>query len=351
MLTSRKSYSILVTMLTVMIGCDNKDILPKQQSSSIENQNALSPPPYACSGSGSPAFAKVGDYNCHEYVRGALVLGLVDLTTGQPQNVDLSNSNTGTIQTDPNFIRVCSVNDAKAIAHLPIGADHSALIVQTHYAYSFPGGTHVYTSGVATHYGTACDYEYYAAIPDVTISGPVKINATDYKFTLLNKSKYPFIIADANRWWVDPALFTVKSKTDTEITVAPTASCPNGTYTIKAKINSSATKSPSDCPLGIGVNNLPATSYVPEKTKTFTLTNCDGTLDGSSTLLTVNSITYGSHQVVMNVCSMTWVKTSGNASYTVLNGGKQMNFTLTSGSVTFHAYGGGCDRNITFYGH
>ncbi|MEQ8574381.1 MAG: hypothetical protein RIB63_09985, partial [Fulvivirga sp.] len=75
---------------------------------------------------GPTSYDKTGSYNCHAYVRGALVAKKVNLTTGAPQNINFSSLGQNTIQFDNNFIRVCNISDADAIAHLPTGSDHSA---------------------------------------------------------------------------------------------------------------------------------------------------------------------------------------------------------------------------------
>ena len=299
--------------------------------------------------SGSDVYTKNGTYNCHQYVKAALVENGVNLSTGEPNNVNYSYLPSGTIQDDDNFIRVCDATYAGAIAHLPKSQDHSALRVGTIYGYTYPGTSRVWKSASALNYGTACDYEYFAAIPNLGISGPVKSGNT-YTFTLVNKNQYPFIIADANRWVFDTSKFSA-SKTDTQLTLTPNSGV-SGSFTVKAIINTTATNNPTGS-CATGINNMEtATTHKPERTVTFTVSpDCGGTLDGGP-LYTVNSVSkYVQHQVVMNASNFTWVKTSGNATWSVSNNGKNMTFSISSGSVSFNAYGSGCNLNFTFYGY
>lgn len=77
------------------------------------------------------------------------------------------------------------------------------------------------------------------------------------------------------------------------------------------------------------------------------LPNCTGTLNGGP-LYSFNYVSSGSNQVVMYLNSWTWVKTSGNASWSTSNGGKNMTFTISSGCATFNAYNSNCNVTFTF---
>jgi hypothetical protein len=94
-------------------------------------------------GTGSDIYTKQADYNCHQYVKAALIGGYVDLTAGKP------TSNEGnyeslytpyTIANDQNFIQVCSKSDANAVVPVGQGADHSAIIRNNGIFASTPNG-------------------------------------------------------------------------------------------------------------------------------------------------------------------------------------------------------------------
>jgi hypothetical protein len=355
MVSLKKSSTFLMIIVGAMMSCDENnniapDNLPGDQSTGLKSSQTNASLLSGCTPNhGSGVYLKENDYNCHQYVRAALLEGKVNLTTGEPSTGNFTGYDNYSIQSDSRFIRVCNASDASAvaIAHLPGGMDHSALKLPVEYAYSYPGSQKVYKGGSALHYTTACDYEYFAAIPSVYVSGPVQV-WNGYKFTLENKSLYPFLIADNTRWSIsDPAKFTEVSETDTEYIIAPIG-CASGTYTVIAKIHSNATKTGSACTYG--VNGIePATTFVPTKTNAFSIPiDCSGTLDGGS-LNTVNFVSRGTHQVVMKICPLTWVKTSGTATWSTSNSGKNMTFTINGGSVSFNVYGLGCNRNVTFY--
>lgn len=294
---------------------------------------------------GPTSYDKTGSYNCHAYVRGALVAKKVNLTTGAPQNINFSSLGQNTIQFDNNFIRVCNISDADAIAHLPTGSDHSAIILSNGiHAYTFPNGNNgdIWSSYFALHYGSACDYEYYAAIPDVKVAGPV-ISGNDYTFTLQNKPS--FITNDQYRWSY-PSGFQEISKSSTQLVIRPNSGV-SGSFQVSATLKTSALN--GACTTGVR-NEESATNNIPVKTKNFSVaTTCSGTLDGGP-LYTVNYVSkYQQHQVVMSGSNWTWVKTSGNASWSTSNYGKEMTFSITSGSATFNAYRSGCNLTFTFY--
>ncbi len=349
---------IVFFVLGALGACEDQNLQPDliqyERSDDLVLNSGTSARTSGCTvNNGGPVYPKTGTYNCHQYVRGALVLGQVNLTTGEPQAVDFANSQPGgvpaqsqfTIQGDPNFIRVCSPADAKAVAHLPTGTDHSTLMINGAYAYSFPGGTHIYTHFSPLNYSGACDYEYYAAIPDVQIQGPVK-EGNNYRFTLQNKSNYSFILTDNLRWSYPTASFNLVDRTDTQLVITPKAGV-SGNFSVSASLKTTANT--GSC--NLGVNGIePATSYVPTRTKSFTVSpDCAGTLDNGP-LYTFNTVTRNvQHKVVMNANSWTWVKTSGNATWYTAAGGKEMYFNISSGSATFNAYGSGCNITVTFY--
>jgi len=131
---------------------------------------------------GSPIHTKQASYYCHQYVKGALLGNMVDMATGlptSPENNFLTYS--GEVATDPNFIQVC-VNDAKAIVPSPLGntAYHSAIKLNDGIFASTPDASSqsIYSHQSATAFTTACpqDVQYYATIPNVTISGTSATN-------------------------------------------------------------------------------------------------------------------------------------------------------------------------------
>lgn len=345
---------LLVFLLLVGMSCqENALVTSPRISSAVMGGNALPKATLTnCTQSGGPTYPETGSYNCHQYVKGALVMKKVNLTTGQPQAINFSlYYDAGTIQLSDDFIRVCSRSDAQAIAHLPIGADHSTLITGSSYSYSYPGATSIYASGSPLNYGTACDYEYYAAIADVTIQGPA-ISGSNYTFTLANRSNYGFIINDAARWSYDHNSFSEVSRTGDQLVISPRTAV-SGNFTVSATINTTATQNPAGaCAMGVN-GTVSATVHTPTRTNSFTVTppppDCGGKLD-NGTLYTVNSVTKGvQHTVVMNAPSWTWVKTSGNASW--YGYGNTLTFTISSGSATFNAYGSGCNLTMTFYAY
>lgn len=344
------ALSLILLGMTI-IGCYQNNYISPQglngQGVSGRNPAKSNPVTLGCSTAGNEGTAtwlKNSSYNCHGYVRGALI-GHLTNASGMP-NPGAVFTAASTIQNDPNFIRVCSKGDAQALAQLPISMDHSALIIGSTYPYATPGPGYVWVTGMPLHYGTACDYEYYAAIPDVVVTGPVK-SGNNYTFTL-NKAGHSFITVDAGRWTIPAGFTVVGSATDTQVTITPNANTGAGTYYVTASIKTSALN--GSCLKGVnGIEN--ATNYVPTRTGQVTLVpNCTGTLDGG-TLSTVNSVTYGTHQVVMNAYPLTWVKTSGTATWYTGDSGHTVSITLTSGSASFHVYGSGCDMNYTFYPH
>lgn len=118
-------------------------------------------------GTGSNIYTKQASYNCHQYVRAALIGNYVNLTTGVPvsnENQFTSLYSTGTITTDQNFIRVCSSSDAKAVVPVGNGADHSSIILNNGIFSSTPNGStqYIYTHQNPRTFTTACSEEYYA---------------------------------------------------------------------------------------------------------------------------------------------------------------------------------------------
>ncbi len=291
---------------------------------------------------GSTLFAKTSNFDCHQYVRGALVGALVDLATGNLKS-GVSQSSfmsycTGTIINDNNFIKVCSINDAQAAVPVGHGADHSALRVGTIWACT-PGATDpsVYTESSPLGYTTTCDYEMYACISNITLSGSSAVNiGMDATYTLLvngsSTAPLPSYIISEDRWVID-SHFTITSRTNRSITIRSATGVTSGTFTDAVK-----TSFRTSC----------AVLYPLRKKTVSVMPDCSGTLNGGP-LYTFNTAhPSGPNYVVMNQSSWTWVKTQGQASYSTGSGGKTMTFTLNSGCSTFNAYGSGCNVNFTF---
>jgi len=278
------------------------------------------------------------NYNCHQYVRAALLgINYVSLNTGVP----ISNESQFatlysfyTIATDQDFIRVC-LSDAKAVVPVGNGADHSAIILNNGIFASTPNGStqHVYSHENARTFTTACSQEYYAPIPQIAISGTSATNqGAQFTLTLTNNGQpFPSFIQLADiRWSFNTNYFTEVLGTKTATSITLTANNVTGYSDVKYKLK-------TDCN---GDDFF--------RTKTIqVLPNCTGTLNGGS-LYTFNYVPSRSNQVVMFLNSWTWVKTSGNASWSTSNGGKNMTFTVSSGCATFNAYNSSCNLTFTF---
>jgi hypothetical protein len=287
-------------------------------------------------GTGSNIYTKQASYNCHQFVRAALIGNYVNLTTGVPVSNEsqfTSLYSTASIATDQDFIRVCSSADAKAVVPVGNGADHSSIILNNGIFASTPNGStqYIYTHQNPRTFTTACSEEYYAPIPQITISGTSAVNqGMQFTLTLTNNGQsFPTFLQLADTYWsFSTTYFTLVSKTATSITLIAS----NVTGSSDVKYN-----------LFTGCNG---TNYFRTK-QIQILPNCTGTLNGGS-LYTFNYVASGSNQVVMFLNSWTWVKTSGNASWSTSNGGKNMTFTVSSGCATFNAYNSSCNLTFTF---
>lgn len=352
-----KKLFVLGLLFIFLFACEEKDqdFAPDDMGVITDEINAgKSSVPTSCQPmSGSQKFSKNGSYNCHQYVKGALVAEQVDLTTGNPQGNNFTIGHTSaTIQADNNFIRVCNLSDAEATAVLPSFHDHSALILNNgSYTYSTPGAGHIYSSGSALNYSTACDYEYFASIEDVQISGPV-VNNGEYTFTMTNLGSHSYIISDQYRWGFFSSAFTVENRSSSSITLKP-KNGHSGNFGLTAVLNTTATDGPTGT-CATGVNGYQtASTYTPSRSVTFNVPppppSCEGELDGNA-LYTWNSVSkYVTHNVVMDNSGWSWTKTSGSCSWSTSGSGKYMNFSIYSGSVTFQASKAGCStKTITF---
>ena len=136
---------------------------------------------------GSPIHTKQASYFCHQYVKAALIGNFIDMADGKPKpNVNESQFGTlypnAIIAGDPDFIRVCSVNDAQAVCPSPNGDPgyHSAIKLNNGIFASTPDASSqsIFTHQSATAFTTACpqDVQYFAAIPYITITGASAVN-------------------------------------------------------------------------------------------------------------------------------------------------------------------------------
>lgn len=291
----------------------------------------------------SPGFyTKQASYYCHQYVKAALIGNHVDMATGVPSDESQYASlyPNVSIATDPDFIQVC-ITDAKAVVPVHYGntAYHSAIILSNGLFASTPNESSqwVYKTISPRAFTSAClgDEQYYAPIPDIKISGTTATNqGMQFTLTLTNNGQpFPSFIQLADiQWFIneDGNFFTEVPGTKTATSITLTANNLTGSSVVKYKLKTSCN----------GDNVF--------RTKTIQiLPNCTGTLNGGS-LYTFNYVPAGSNQVAMFLSSWTWVKTSGNASWSTSNGGKNMTFTVSSGCATFNAYNASCNLTFTF---
>ena len=273
------------------------------------------------------------NYNCYQYTRAALLQGKVNMATGVPSNENTFGSipNT-TIIGDQNFIRVCNVADAKAVAFQNAG--HSVIKMNDgRFAFTFDLYPYVESSIYPDAGSQACDgdEQYYDAIPNIAVSGNSAVNqGQNITLTLTNngQSLPSYLQLDDGNWVFNTNHFDLVSKSSTSITLK--AKDVTGyfdvTYNLLTGCNGSA-------------NYRIKTVQV--------LPNCTGTLN-QGPLYTFNTVPGGSNQVEMYLSSWTWVKTSGSASYSTSNGGKNMTFSISSGCSTFNAYNASCNLTFTF---
>jgi hypothetical protein len=269
-----------------------------------------------------------------------LLQNWVDLATGIPTHAEADFLNfTGDIHSDQNFIQVCSINDARVVLPSPGGdpSFHSALKLNNGIFASTPNGStqHIYTHQSATAFTTACpaNIKYYAAIPNIIISGSSGVNqGMNITLTLTNNGQpFPsFITLGAGKWSYNSTYFNFVSSTSTSITLQ--AKTVAGTSDVKYDLTNTGCA-------GMSTNfEVKSVQVVP---------NCTGTLNGGQ-LNTFNSVPGGPNQIVMVQPSWSWQKTSGNASYSTSNGGKNMTFTISSGCSTFNAWNASCNLTLIF---
>ncbi|MBX2894402.1 MAG: hypothetical protein KF763_03105 [Cyclobacteriaceae bacterium] len=270
------------------------------------------------------------NYNCYQYTRAALLHNNVNLSSGFPSNEGNFPGYTGsTIIGDQNFIRVCSLSQAKAVAFLEAG--HAAIKLNDgRFAFTFDQYPYVETSYYADAGSLACDgdEQYYDAIPNIAVSGGSQVNqGQNITLTLTNNGQAlpSYLQLDEERWFFNLNYFTKISSTSTSITLK--AESLTGTSDVTYNLRSGC--------------NGNSTNYKIKSVQV--LPNCTGILN-QGPLYTFNTVPGGSNQVEMYLSSWTWVKTSGSTS----NGGKNMTFSINSGCSTFNAYNASCNLTFTF---
>ena len=283
---------------------------------------------------GTHLHTKSTSYNCYQYTRAALLQSKVNMATGVPSDEGTFGSipNT-TIIGDQNFIRVCSLSQAKAVAFLNAG--HSVIKLNDgRFAFTFDQYPYVETSYFPDAGSLACDgdEQYYDAIPNIAVSGGSQVTqGQNIILTLTNNGQTlpSYLQLDQLRWFFGQDYFTKVSSTSTSIALI--AKTLTGTSDITYNLRTGC--------------NGNTTNY---KIKTVqVLPNCTGTLN-QEPLYTFNMVPGGSNLVAMYLSSRTWVKTSGNASWSTSNGGKNMTFSISSGCSTFNAYNASCNLTFTF---
>ena len=291
---------------------------------------------------GSYRHTKQASYYCHQYVKAALLGNWVDMATGIPTHPESGFlSYSGEIATDPNFIRVCSINDARAVVPAPYGntSYHSAIKLDNGIFASTPDASdpNIYTHQSATPFTTACpqDVQYFAAIPNITISGVSAVNqGTQFTLTLTNNSQpFPsFIQLSSSNWRINETgnYFSEVPNTRTATSITLIANTLIGNTDVRYNL----------------VTGCNGDNFFRIKTIQI-MPNCTGTLNGG-TLNTFNVVPTGTNQGVMYLNSWTWVRTSGTATWSTSNGGKNMAFTINSGCSTFNTYNASCNLTFTF---
>jgi hypothetical protein len=285
-------------------------------------------------GQGSDIYDKQADYSCHQYVKAALLNDWVNLSTGIPTHDESDFLGfSGDVASDENFIRVCSKSDAGAVVPVGASAYHSAIILNNGFFVSSPNNDvkNLYQHQNPRTFTSACNEEWYAAIPDIKISGSSGVNqGMNITLTLTNDGQpFPsYLQLDKNKWGFNSDYFTRDSYSSTSLT-------------LKAKNNTGSSEIEYTLLTGCNGSGLKRTKSIQ------VLPNCTGTLNGGP-LYTFNMVSGGQNQVEMYLNSWTWVKTSGNASWSTINGGKNMSFTISSGCATFNAYNASCNQSFTF---
>jgi hypothetical protein len=279
------------------------------------------------------SYTKAYPFNCHQYVRGCLT-GKVNLTTQIPiSDLQLSQLNSSNINSGSDFIRVLLKSESDAASQTT--SDHSSYNAGGASGFPFwatPGFTSNSLCSGNENVGNigAGSCEYFAYIGDVTIAQPTTSLAvgTTHTFSLTNRPS-AVTIDNVTATNVSNGSVTI-TKTATTFTLSSTTAVCSFLITVYLKTSNST---------GI-IRTITQSGSIGDK--------CGGLLNGQL-LQTFNNVSNSSNSVVMNCDGWTWQKTSGSATYTTANNGKNMNFNLTSGCSTFTANKSGCGtKTVTF---
>lgn len=287
------------------------------------------------------------NYNCHQYVRAALVNGLVNLGCGKPnqgplnRNPKLSNLPSGNIKHDVAFIKLCNSSGAQAVSF--IGIDHSALILSssgypTGYYAAKPSGISsdpLYYMSNPQWAAGGCNYEYFSYVGNVQLVGSTSSMVTGEIRTFQLLSLPSFI--SSVTWSVESPYLSVLSQNNTSITVQANCNGASGSFLAKVKATFGT---------GCGTARERQINF-----NVSCLNPCAGKINGN-TLNTVNGVPANYQNTVQmdGAGPYTWTKTSGpNIYWYTASNGKFLYFSLPSGtSANFNVQGMGCNRTVGF---
>ncbi|MCE7865111.1 MAG: hypothetical protein DYG99_16380 [Bacteroidetes bacterium CHB5] len=134
------------------------------------------------------------------------------MTTAVPSNEgSFSSYSQNNIAGDQNFIRVCSLSHAKAVAF--VAADHSVIkLTDGTFGFTFSQYPYVEASYYPAASSQACDAdkEYYDAIPNIAVSGNSAVNqGQNITLTLTNNGQAlpSYLQLHEDRWAFDAFYF------------------------------------------------------------------------------------------------------------------------------------------------
>lgn len=290
-------------------------------------------------------------YNCHQYVRAALLgTNQVYLTSGEPYSgASIGSFNSTKIKNSDDFIRV--FNQSYAQAFSMENYDHSVLVLDGGF-YTTTIGDFASTPGVGSYlykhshvaYSTGdCDYRMFATTKDYSITGStytVNEGATATFYLTDNSPNNLSSLLSSVTWSVNTSYLEIVSFNSSSITVR--GKCGSGVSGAKtAYIHAELTNS-----------GMTGSDYKPVIKRDITVNcvaSCTGTLNGGY-LYTFNTIQANTdYDVLMDEGSWTWVKTSGTTNYWYSSlSGKKLEFSVPSGCVTFNGYNSNCNITLTF---
>ncbi len=318
------NFRILLTLPSLFLTAllVSAQICAPNQSNTCGNQNYTS------------IISTSAPYNCHQYVRAAVVKGWVNMSSGQPtvSNSSILGLPSSKIKNDEKWIQVSSSN-ADAVVPEGGGTDHSAVLLNGGWNYVHGGvgdfastpsaGSYLYKHSHATYSTTTCDFDMYAYMPNFAKSGSTATMIDGQTRTFSITGLPSFVSLD---WEEGPYLDVIGSSTGSSFKVKANCGASSSSTWVKGKLS-------TDC-------------ITKEFVWNFTLSCCSGTIN-NSTLYTVNSVSQYSNQVIMDSYPRSWIKTSGNVvSWSTAQSGRILNFNINQGSsVSFST--NGC--NLTFY--